>query len=299
MVPSRHCKSFSLPHPFSELYLNLNADLHCHSTVSDGVLEPEQLAQRAHSNGVQLWALTDHDEVAGVARARKAAQALGMGFVSGVEISVTWAGHTVHVLGLGLDESHPDLVQGLAGVRGGRTDRAIEMGRRLEKMGVPDGYQGALKLASNPSLVSRTHFARFLLDKGYCKTMQAVFDTYLGEGKPAYVPMQWSSLQQAVGWVLQAGGRAVIAHPGRYDYTPTQFGQLFSIFKDLGGAGIEVVTGSHRTDQYQEYAKVARHYGFLASVGSDFHSPREGKLDLGKVPPLPKGLTPVWHDWVH
>lgn len=275
----------------------MNADLHCHSTVSDGVLEPAQLAQRAHANGVDLWALTDHDEVSGVAHARKAAQQLGMRFVSGVEISVTWAGHTVHVLGLGLDETHEGLVNGLAGVRGGRAERAREMGRRLQKMGVNGSYEGALAFASNPALVSRTHFARYLLDKGYCKTMQGVFDTYLGEGKPAYVPMQWSSLEQAVGWILQAGGRAVIAHPGRYDYSPVQFDQLFSIFKDLGGHGIEVVTGSHRPDQYKEYAQVARHYGFLASVGSDFHSPKEGKIDLGKAPALPAGLTPVWHDW--
>lgn len=275
----------------------LNADLHCHSTVSDGVLEPAQLAQRAHANGVELWALTDHDEVSGVVHARKAAQQLGMKFVSGVEISVTWAGHTVHVLGLGLDEANEGLVNGLAGVRGGRAERAREMGRRLQKMGVNGSYEGALAFASNPALVSRTHFARYLLDKGYCKTMQGVFDSYLGEGKPAYVPMQWSSLEQAVGWILQAGGRAVIAHPGRYDYTPVQFDQLFSIFKDLGGHGIEVVTGSHRPDQYKEYAQVARHYGFLASVGSDFHSPKEGKIDLGKAPALPAGLTPVWHDW--
>jgi hypothetical protein len=276
----------------------LNADLHCHSTVSDGVLEPEQLAERAHANGVQLWALTDHDEVSGVARARASAQRLGMGFVSGVEISVTWAGHTVHILGLGLNETNPGLVQGLAQVRSGRAERAREMGRRLEGMGVAGSYQGALRYASNPSLVSRTHFARYLLDNGHCPSMQSVFDTYLGEGKPAYVPMQWSSLEQAVGWILGADGLAVIAHPGRYDYTPVQFSALFDTFKQLGGQGIEVVTGSHRPDQYQEYAGIARHYGFLASCGSDFHSPREGKLDLGKVPALPAGLTPVWENWV-
>lgn len=275
----------------------MNADLHCHSTVSDGVLEPEQLAQRAHANGVQLWALTDHDEIAGVARARAQAQALGMQFVSGVEVSVTWAGHTVHILGLAFDETDVQLVNGLASVRSGRAERAREMGRRLEKMGVAGCYEGALKRASNPALVSRTHFARFLLDEGYCPTMQAVFDKYLGEGKPAYVPMQWSSLEQAVGWIRQAGGLAVIAHPGRYDYTPQQFTALFDTFKDLGGVGIEVVTGSHRPDQFREYERIALHYGFLASCGSDFHSPNEGKYDLGSMPALPAGLTPIWRDW--
>lgn len=276
----------------------MKADLHCHSVVSDGVLTPEALALRAHDNGVQLWALTDHDEVAGVAAAREAATALGMQHVSGVEISVTWAGHTVHVLGLGLDDTHPGLVQGLAGVRSGRAERAREMGRRLEALGMPGCYEGALQRASNPALISRTHFARHLLESGHCQSMQEIFDRYLGDGKPAYVPMQWSSLEQAVGWILAAGGRAAIAHPGRYEYTDTQFHALFEQFRDLGGEAIEVVTGSHAPHQYAEYAQVARHYGFLASCGSDFHSPSEGKIDLGGMPPLPAGLKPIWHDWV-
>ncbi len=277
----------------------MKADLHCHSTVSDGVLEPEVLARRAHANGVELWALTDHDEISGVARARTVAQGLGIRFLSGVEISVTWAGHTVHIVGLGFDDTNHDMVRGLEAVRSGRTDRALEMGRRLQKLGIGGSYEGALQRASNPALVSRTHFARYLLEEGYCSTMQAVFDRYLGEGKPAYVPMQWSTLEQAVGWILAAGGRAVIAHPGRYNYTPVQFGALFDTFRDLGGQGIEVVTGSHTPDQFTEYAQVARHYGFLASCGSDFHSPHEGKLDLGCMPDLPAGLKPVWHDWIH
>lgn len=276
----------------------MNADLHCHSVVSDGVLTPQALAERAHANGVQLWALTDHDEVAGIPAARQEAQALGMPFIAGVEISVTWSGHTLHVLGLGIDETNPALVSGLAGVRSGRADRAQEMGRRLASLGIAGAYQGALERASNPALVSRTHFARHLLDNGVCRTMQEVFDKYLGEGKPAYVPMQWSSLEQAMAWIRGSGGRAAIAHPGRYDYSPLQFDALFEQFRDLGGVGIEVVTGSHTPDQYLDYARVARHYGFLASRGSDFHSPKEGKLDLGRLPPLPAGLTPIWHDWV-
>lgn len=262
------------------------------------MLAPDDVARRAHANGVTLWALTDHDILEGIPAAREQARALGMQFLAGVEISVTWSGHTVHIVGLNVDDTHAGLTEGLRTVRSGRSERAREMGRRLDAMGVKDSYEGALTYVSNPALISRTHFARYLVEKGYCDNMQAVFSRYLGEGSPAYVPMQWSTLEQAVAWIRQAGGRAVIAHPGRYDYSPMQFDALFEQFRELGGEGIEVVTGSHRPDQYREYADVARRYGFLASCGSDFHSPREARLDLGRLPPLPNDLTPVWHDWV-
>lgn len=262
------------------------------------MLSPQDVARRAHANGVTLWALTDHDILDGIAEARAEASALGMRFLPGVEISVTWSGHTVHIVGLNVDDTHADLVDALKTVRSGRSERACEMARRLDAMGVSDSYQGALAYVSNPALISRTHFARYLVDQGHCKNMQAVFQRYLGEGCPAYVPMHWSTLEQAVGWIRQAGGRAVIAHPGRYDYTPMQFDALFEQFRELGGEAIEVITGSHTVDQYREYADVARRYGFLASCGSDFHSPREARLDLGQLPPLPADLTPVWHDWL-
>lgn len=265
--------------------------------MSDGVLTPEDVARRAHANGVTLWALTDHDILDGVPAARAQACALGMGFVAGVEISVTWSGHTVHIVGLNVDDGHAGLIEGLRAVRAGRSERAREIGRRLDAMGVNNSYEGALVYVSNPALISRTHFARYLVDQGYCKNVQAVFSRYLGENSPAYVPMQWSSLAQAVGWIHEAGGRAVIAHPGRYDYTPLQFDALFEQFRDLGGEGIEVITGSHTPDQYRQYADVARRYGFLASCGSDFHSPKEARLDLGRLPSLPEDLTPIWHDW--
>ncbi|NGR08760.1 PHP domain-containing protein [bacterium SGD-2] len=276
----------------------ITADLHCHSTMSDGVLLPQEVARRAHANGVTLWALTDHDILDGIPAARAEAQVLGMRFIAGVEISVTWGGHTVHVVGLNVDDTYAPLVEGLRTVRGGRSERAREMGRRLDQvLGTEGSYEGALAYASNPALISRTHFARYLIEQGRCSSMQAVFSRYLGEGMPAHVPMQWSTLEQAVSWIHAAGGRAVIAHPGRYDYSPAQFDALFEEFRELGGEGIEVVTGSHTPDQYREYARVARRYGFLASCGSDFHSPREARIDLGKLPPLPDGLTPVWHDW--
>lgn len=277
--------------------MNLKIDLHCHSTVSDGVLAPEQVVARAHGNGVQVLALTDHDETAGLERAREAAVDLDINFVTGVEISVTWAGRTVHIVGLGFDAGDAGLKAGLDGVRSGRRDRAQTMADRLEALGFSGAYQGAMAFVSNPELVSRTHFARFLVQQGHCQNMHDVFQRYLGDGKPANVPVQWASLEQAVGWIHAAGGMAVIAHPGRYEFTSVEFDGFFSTFKDLGGQGIEVVTGSHRPDEYATYARVARHYGFLASTGSDFHGPAEGRLDLGDLPPLPADLTPVWHDW--
>lgn len=276
----------------------LNADLHCHSVCSDGVLRPGELAARAQARGVQLWALTDHDEVAGLDEARAAAQDLGLPFIDGIEISVTWAGQTVHIVGLHIDPRNAALNAGLEGIRTGRLARARRMADALQALGIPGSYEGALAYAGNPRLVSRTHFARFLVEQGRSTHMQAAFDRYLGEGKPAYAPGDWASLAEAVGWIVAAGGRAVIAHPGRYRYDRLQFDALFDEFKQLGGQAIEVVTGSHRPDQYGQCADVARRYGFLASCGSDFHSPSESRRDLGSMPPLPPGLTPVWHDWV-
>ena len=269
----------------------LNIDLHCHSTVSDGALAPRDVAQRAHANGVDVWALTDHDEVGGLAEAASAAQDLGMRFSTGVEISVTWAGLTVHIVGLQFDPNNADLVAGL------RQTRAKRIGDRLADMGMPGAYEGALPFAGNPELISRTHFARYLVEAGYCPDVQTVFTKHLGDDRPGHVPMQWATLAEAVGWIRGAGGRAVIAHPGRYKYTPLQFAALFDEFLQLGGEGIEVTTGSHTVEEARQYAEVARRYGFLASRGSDFHSPKESRIDLGRLPSLPSDLKPVWHDW--
>jgi predicted metal-dependent phosphoesterase TrpH len=262
--------------------------------MSDGVLPPAEVAARAHANGVQLWALTDHDVLSGLNEASDVARSLGMRFVTGVEISVTWANQTVHIVGLGIDARNIVLQDGLGYIRTGRLARARQIADKLTEMGIPDSYEGALPYATNPNLMSRTHFARFLIASGRCKSMKVVFDKYLGDGKPAHVPVQWATLDQAVGWIIGAGGHAVIAHPGRYGYTPLQFDALFERFKELGGVGIEVVTGSHAPHQYVEYASVARRFGFLASCGSDFHGPAESRLDLGSLPPLPAGLTPIW-----
>jgi len=272
----------------------MNADLHCHSVVSDGTLEPEALAGRAHANGVELWALTDHDEIGGQHRARDAALALGMDYLTGTEISVTFAATTVHIVGLGFDPDDAALAAGLAATRGGRRERAMEMSDGLAKVGIRDCYEGALQYVGNPELISRTHFARHLVETGVCGDTQEVFRKYLVEGKPGFVPHRWATLKNAVGWIVDAGGIAVIAHPARYKFTPNEEYALFTEFKAHGGRGVEVVTGSHSGADAARYTETALEFGLLASRGSDFHSPEESHIDLGTLPALPARLSPVW-----
>ena len=272
----------------------LNADLHCHSTTSDGTLTPEQLAARAAANGVDLWALTDHDEVGGQQQALEAARAQGMKYLTGVEISVTFADVTVHIVGLGFDHTDPRMAEGLADTRDGRGPRARAMAEQLAQVGIHGAYEGALKYVGNPRLISRTHFARFLVDSGVCRDTSEVFRKFLTEGKPGYVPHRWAKLGDAVKWITQSGGIAVIAHPARYKFTPNEEYALFSEFKQHGGQGVEVVTGSHTAAEAVRYADMAREFGLAASRGSDFHSPDESHVDLGKLPPLPADLAPVW-----
>jgi predicted metal-dependent phosphoesterase TrpH len=272
----------------------LNADLHCHSVVSDGTLTPEELAARAAANGVELWALTDHDEIGGQHRAAAAARAQGMKYLTGTEISVTFADETVHIVGLGFDPDDAAMSEGLYDTRGGRGKRAMEMSEGLAKVGIHGAYEGALKFVGNPELISRTHFARFLVEQGHCRDTNEVFRKFLTEGKPGYVPHRWATLKDAVRWITGAKGLAVIAHPGRYKFTANEEYALFLEFKEHGGRAIEVVTGSHSPAEYVEYADKALEFGFAASRGSDFHSPDESHCDLGKLPWLPGKLTPVW-----
>lgn len=272
----------------------LNADLHSHSVVSDGTLEPEALAARAAANGVQLWALTDHDEVGGQHRAAAAARAHGLRYLTGAEISVTFAGETVHIVGLGFDPDDSALRAGLAATRGGRGSRAQEIAAGLAAAGIPGAYEGALKYAGNPQLVSRTHFARFLVENGTCRDTGEVFRKYLVEGKPGYVPHRWATLGDAVRWICDAGGVAVVAHPARYKFTANEEYALFTEFRAHGGRAVEVVTGSHSAAEAARYAGLARELGLAASRGSDFHSPDESHADLGQLPALPDDLVPVW-----
>jgi 3',5'-nucleoside bisphosphate phosphatase len=272
----------------------LNADLHCHSVVSDGTLTPEALAARAKAGGVELWALTDHDEIGGQHAAMAAAHAQGMAYLTGTEISVTFADETVHIVGLGFDPDDPGMVEGLQATRGGRGTRAHEIADGLAQVGIRDAYEGALKYVGNPDLISRTHFARFLVEAGHCKDTHEVFRHYLTDGKPGFVPHRWASLKDAVHWITQAQGIAVIAHPGRYKFTANEEWALFTEFKAHGGQGVEVVTGSHTAAEYVKYADMAKEFGLAASRGSDFHSPDESHTDLGQLPYLPGELTPVW-----
>ncbi len=272
----------------------LNADLHCHSLVSDGTLSPAALAQRAKDNGVELWSLTDHDEIGGQREASAAAARIGLPYVSGVEISVSFAGATVHIVGLGVDIDNAALGDGLRATRGGREVRARGMADALAQVGIAGAFEGALRYAGNPALISRTHFARHLVESGVCRDTQSVFRNYLVRGRPGYVEHRWASLSDAVRWITQAGGVAVVAHPGRYKFSANEEFALFSEFKAHGGLGVEVLTGSHSGADAVKYTALAQEIDLLASRGSDFHAPGESRIDLGKLPGLPGALKPVW-----
>ncbi len=274
---------------------DVNADLHAHSIHSDGTLTPRALVERAHRQGVQLFALTDHDEVSGIGEAQATAAALGLRFVPGVEISVTFAGHTVHIVGLNIDPANEALLAGLAHTRSGRMRRAQAMADGLAAAGIADALDGALKYAGNLDLISRTHFARYLVERGVCSDTREVFGRYLVEGKPGYVPHRWAGLAEAVGWIRDAGGVPILAHPARYRLSSTELWALFEQFREAGGVAVEVSTSSHSADDRRRFAQMAREFGLEASRGSDFHGPGESNAELGSAALLPRDLTPVWH----
>lgn len=276
-----------------------NFDLHNHSTSSDGLLSPTELMELGARQGVQAMALTDHDTVDGLEEAAQAAGRLGIGFVNGVEISVSWGETTVHVVGLAFDPDSAVLAQGLRSIRDGRLGRAQRMAEALGKLGHTGTLEAALALAGDEKRLSRTHFARHLAESGAVRDAQQAFDKYLGKGKPAFVQHRWASLEDAMSWILGAGGVAVLAHPGRYGLKPLGRATLLDEFRRLGGEAIEVVTGSHRPEEYATWRRVAEEYGFLASRGSDFHGPGESPVMPGGLPPLPASLVPVWTRWAH
>lgn len=276
-----------------------NFDLHNHSTASDGLLSPTQLIELAARTGVDAIALTDHDTTAGLEEAARAAREAAIAFVPGVEISVSWGGTTLHVVGLRVDPDSPALAQGLASIRDGRFGRAQKIAAELERLGFPGALEGALELAGNEARLSRSHFARHLVRAGHVRDGQAAFDKYLGQGKPAYVAHRWATLENAVSWIRAAGGTAVLAHPGRYDLKPMMRHEMLREFRAFGGEAIEVVTGSHRPEEYATWQRVALEHGFLASRGADYHGPGESAWEPGKLPPLHASLTPVWSQWAH
>ncbi|WP_018151562.1 3',5'-nucleoside bisphosphate phosphatase [Leeia oryzae] len=268
-------------------------DFHCHSSISDGLLLPQDVVQRAFDRGVKVLALTDHDELSGLAVAREKAESLGMTFVNGVEISVNWGKHTLHIVGLGVNPDTPLLCDGLAHIRSGRTDRARKMAEGLAKVGITGAFEGALPYAENADMIGRAHFARFLVDKGHARSMQAVFKKFLVPGKPGYVPHIWASLPESIEWIHAAGGLAVLAHPGRYEMGKKQMHELIEIFTRFGGDGIEVATSNHTLDLVGRFARLAEEFGLWASVGSDFHGTGHYG-DLGTFPALPSYCRPIW-----
>lgn len=279
-----------------------NYDLHCHSTVSDGLLPPTELVARAAGRDVKILALTDHDDISGLAEAAAAAAQQGIQLINGVEISVTWRSHTLHILGLHIDPTNEDLLAGLRDIRKGRSARAQLMAQSLAKSGIAGALEGSYRYAANPEIIGRTHFARFLVEHGYSKDVRSVFKNYLVKGKPGYIAHQWAALADAVQWITGSGGVAVLAHPGRYMAGRKAMGQttmreLLREFYDLGGRGIEVVSGSHTPEQYAEFARYAHEFNLLASCGSDFHGPGESYRDLGHLPDFPLGCVPVWRAW--
>ena len=274
----------------------LNIDLHCHSSVSDGVLSPAGVVARAAANGVHVLALTDHDDVSGLAEAQAAAAAAGIALIPGVEISVSWGGQTVHIVGLRIDPLHPELAAGLHGIRLGRMERARRMAADLARHGIVGAYEGADNYAANKQMVGRTHFARWLVAQGHAPDMRTAFKRFLTPGHPGYVEHEWTTLANAVGWIRASGGMAVIAHPGRYAFKAHQMHVLLDAFRALGGEGIEVITGSHHPSEYGKFADLARAFGLKASRGADFHAPGEG-IDIGRLPALPHYCQPVWKNW--
>ena len=275
----------------------LNIDLHCHSTVSDGLLTPTQLVERAATRGVNMLALTDHDDLGGLSEARLVANKKNIIFINGVEISVTWRNRTLHIVGLDVDPEYLPLAQGLETIRSGRVTRASNIAAQLDKFGIQGSLEGVHYYAREGGLIGRTHFARFLAEQGYAKDVKSVFKKYLVKGKPGYVSHQWASLSDAVDWICGSGGRAVIAHPARYKLGKNLLDELLLEFRALGGSAIEVITASHTPEQSLLFAHHANRIGLLASLGSDFHGPGESYFDLGLMPEFPVECMPVWHDW--
>lgn len=271
-------------------------DLHSHSTISDGSYTPAELVTYAASKGVEIMALTDHDDVGGLGEARAVAENLGISLINGVEISVTWNKRTIHIVGLRVDPTNPELLAGLENIRAGRRTRAEAIAAELDKAGIAGSLEGSLAYAKE-RIISRTHFARFLVAQGHAKDVKTVFKKYLVKGKPGHVSHQWAGMCEAIGWIRNSGGVAVLAHPGRYDIGKTTMHGLFNTFKEAGGEAVEVVSGSHTVDQYRIFAEYAQLYELKASAGSDYHGPSHNYFDMGRLPPLPSGCVPVWHGW--
>ena len=273
--------------------MSAHYDLHSHSLASDGSLSPAELVAAAHAGGVDVLALTDHDTTDGLAEAAQCAGRLGLQLVPGVEISVSWQSQTIHVLGLGIDPACEALQAGLSGLREFRNWRAEEIGRRLARAGIPGCYEGARRLARG-NIVGRTHFAHHLVAGGHARSTRHVFKRFLVNNKPGYVSGNWASLEDTLSWIDGAGGLAVVAHPARYRMTASKLRRFLNEFRECGGIGMEVISGSHTRDNITAMAALCRHQDMLASCGSDYHGPENPWIKLGQLPPLPASCVPVW-----
>ncbi len=272
----------------------MNIDLHCHSNISDGLLAPAVVVKRAAEAGVEVLALTDHDNTGGLIEARAAAMEVGIRFIDGVEISVSWEKTTLHIVGLGIDPQNQALLEGLHTIRFGRHERAKLMAADLARVGIPDTLEGAYGYVNNKDMIGRAHFARYMAEKGHVTDVKSAFKKYLIKGKPGFVPHQWATLADAVSWIITSGGIAVVAHPGRYDISNAAMRRLLTEFKSLGGGAIEVVTSNHTKDQAGQYGALSVEFGLAASRGSDYHGPGESYTEPGRLPNLPAHLRAVW-----
>ena len=275
-------------------------DFHCHSTNSDGSYAVTNLLDKVLANGGKYIALTDHDTVDGIHEARQYAKQIGLIFFAGVEISVTWENNNlIHIVGLNIDENNSELIKKLNELRSQRFTRGEKIANNLAKLGIPNALAGALKFCNNPNALSRTHFSLFLTEAGYAKPGKA-FDKYLAPGKPGYVTYTWACLSDAVKWITNSGGIAIIAHPSRYKFTRTKLLRLIHDFKACGGRGIEVISSSHSKDDAYNIANIAKQEDLLASIGSDFHGDKQSyhKIKVGLNHPLPPiGCTPVYTEF--
>ena len=271
----------------------LKYDLHCHSSFSDGELDPAELILRAKEHGVTSLALTDHDTVAGLAQAQHAAEQQQLNFIPGIELSCLWNKKTFHILGLNIDPSNSELLTGTHQLQDIRLERAKKIAHKLEKSKIPGAFEAVLA-AAGKGMITRPHFANYLLKNNYVSSMQAAFDHYLGQGKSAFVSTQWVELENAIHWIKSAGGIAVVAHPMRYKLTASWMRRLLGAFKEAGGQGIEVITARSTADEIRRTMLFAKQFELYGSMGSDFHTPQNQWVELGRLAPLPTNIKPVW-----
>ncbi len=268
-------------------------DLHCHSTASDGALSPSQLVERAAMQGVTALSLTDHDTVNGLTEASVAAAKADIRLIPGIEISTTWENKCFHIVGLNIDPDNPALNAGIKELQTIRSSRARRIAEKLAAKKVSGAYEAIVENAGS-NMITRFHFADFLLQQKIVTTHQQAFDKYLAKGKPAYVSTSWATMNDAVDWIKQSGGVAVLAHPLRYKLSGSWLKRTLSAFKEAGGVGIEVITGQSSRDDIIRSAHLARRFDLYASVGSDFHTPSNQWLELGRFPDLPNHCQPIW-----